>query len=590
MKPSIPPPMTAAQLSSVTGFPLLRVRDLEIHHGDRRLLSLPELEVRAGEIVGLVGESGSGKSLTALALLGLLPPELSRRGELHLGGLALEQLGEAEWQRVRGAGVGLVFQEPMTALNPLMPVGAQIEEALRLHDRGSAAERRAEVDRLLARVGLAEAGIDGRRFPHELSGGQRQRIAIAIAIACRPRLLIADEPTTALDVRSQAQILDLLRRLVREDGCGLLLITHDLGVVAETADRLVVLRRGEVQEQGPLLELLDPPTHPYTRELVERSRLAPAPVRPRVTARSGEREREPAVSGAGDCEAGDCEAGAAPLLSLRGIVCEYPAPDRGFFARGRALRAVDGVSLEVFPGERVGLVGESGSGKSTLLRTVLGLQRPSAGEIRLAGQRFTGAEAALRRRVQIVFQDPYGSFDPRWRVDRILAEPLHLMRPALDAQVAHARAVDLLEQVGLDASALRRFPHEFSGGQRQRIAIARALMVEPDLLVLDEAVSALDVSLRAQVLALLERLCRERGVATLFVTHDLAVVRAVTDRVLVLERGRIVEEGATAQVFAGPRHAYTQALLAAAPDLDRALAARRQIEAPVRTGVASLVE
>ena len=583
MKPSIPPPMTAAQLSSVTGFPLLRVRDLEIHHGGRRLLSLPELEVRAGEIVGLVGESGSGKSLTALALLGLLPPELSRRGELHLGGLALEQLGEAEWQRVRGAGIGLVFQEPMTALNPLMPVGAQIEEALRLHDRGSAVERRAEVDRLLVRVGLAEAGIDGRRYPHELSGGQRQRIAIAIAIACRPRLLIADEPTTALDVRSQGQILDLLRRLVREDGCGLLLITHDLGVVAETADRLVVLRQGELQEHGPLLELLDPPTHPYTRELVERSRLAPA--RARVAARAGERDREPAV-----CGAGDCEAGAAPLLSLRDIVCEYPAPDRGFFARGRALRAVDGVGLKVFPGERVGLVGESGSGKSTLLRTVLGLQRPSAGEVRLAGQRFTGAEASLRRRVQIVFQDPYGSFDPRWRVDRILAEPLHLLRPALDAQVAKARAVDLLEQVGLDASALRRFPHEFSGGQRQRIAIARALMVEPDLLVLDEAVSALDVSLRAQVLALLERLCRERGVATLFVTHDLAVVRAVTDRVLVLERGRIVEEGATAQVFAAPRHAYTQALLTAAPDLDRALAARRHSEAPVRTGVASLVE
>ena len=361
--------MTAPLPSSVTPLPLLRVRDLEIHHGERRLLSLPDLTIQSGEIVGLVGESGSGKSLTALALLGLLPPELRRSGQLRLDGLALEVLDESSWQRVRGAGVGLVFQEPMTALNPLMPVGAQIEEALRLHGRGSAAERRAEVDRLLARVGLAEAGIDGRRFPHELSGGQRQRIAIAIAIACRPRLLIADEPTTALDVRSQAQILALLKRLVREDGCGLLLITHDLGVVAETADRLVVLRQGEVQEQGGLSELLDPPRHLYTTALVAQSRLTPA----ETTAIDAEPSSSPTTSQSScDCDGAE----RAPLLSLRDIVCEYPAPDRGFFAPRRALRAVDGVSLEVFPGERVGLVGESGSGKSTLLRTVLGLQRP----------------------------------------------------------------------------------------------------------------------------------------------------------------------------------------------------------------------
>ncbi|ANH67098.1 ABC transporter ATP-binding protein [Mitsuaria sp. 7] len=569
---------------------LLRVRDLSLRAGERRLLFVPELDVAAGEIVGLVGESGSGKSLTALALLGLLPPELSRRGALHLEGVDLAALDEAGWRRVRGARVGLVFQEPMTALNPLMPIGAQIEEALRLHGRGNAAERRAEVDRLLVRVGLRTSGdgadeatgVDARRYPHELSGGQRQRVAIAIAVACRPRLLIADEPTTALDVRSQAQILDLLRRLVREDGCGLLLITHDLGVVAEMADRLVVLRQGEVQEQGPLRQLLDPPRHPYTRALVEQSRLSPA--LPRAAAPPGEGTAAAAgphphplpQAGEGVRQRGEA---VVPLLSLREIVCEYPAADRSFFRPGRRVRAVDQVSLDVLPGERVGLVGESGSGKSTLLRTVLGLQRPASGEVRLAGERFTGAETALRRRVQIVFQDPYGSFDPRWRVERILAEPLHLLRPALGGTQARERAVELLRQVGLEADALRRFPHEFSGGQRQRLAIARALMVEPDLLVLDEAVSALDVSLRAQVLTLLERLCRERGVATLFVTHDLAVVRAVTDRVIVLQQGRVVEEGATAEVFAAPRHAYTQALLAAAPDLDRALAARRRAEA-----------
>ncbi|WP_377154364.1 dipeptide ABC transporter ATP-binding protein [Roseateles sp. UC29_93] len=555
---------------SPPGAALLRVRDLSLQAGERRLLFVPELDVAAGEIVGLVGESGSGKSLTALALLGLLPPELSRRGSLHLEGVDLGALDEAGWRRVRGARVGLVFQEPMTALNPLMPVGAQIEEALRLHGRGNAAERRAEVDRLLERVGLRTSGVaadkatgvDARRYPHELSGGQRQRVAIAVAVACRPRLLIADEPTTALDVRSQAQILDLLRRLAREDGCGLLLITHDLGVVAEMADRLVVLRQGEVQEQGPMRQLLDPPRHPYTRALVEQSRLTSA--LPRETPMAETSERDVPV---------------VPLLSLRAIVCEYPAADRSFFRPRRRVRAVDHVSFDVLPGERVGLVGESGSGKSTLLRTVLGLQRPASGEVRLAGERFTGAETALRRRVQIVFQDPYGSFDPRWRVERLLAEPLHLLRPALSEAHARDRAVHLLEQVGLGADALRRFPHEFSGGQRQRLAIARALMVEPDLLVLDEAVSALDVSLRAQVLTLLERLCRERGVATLFVTHDLAVVRAVTDRVIVLQQGRVVEAGATAEVFAAPRQAYTQALLAAAPDLDRALASRRRAEA-----------
>ncbi|WP_431262544.1 dipeptide ABC transporter ATP-binding protein [Roseateles chitinivorans] len=579
--PTLPPPAAT----------LLRVRDLSLQAGERRLLFVPELDLAAGEIVGLVGESGSGKSLTALALLGLLPPELSRRGALQLEGRDLGALDEAGWRRVRGARVGLVFQEPMTALNPLMPIGAQIEEALRLHGRGNAAERCAEVDRLLERVGLTSADVDARRYPHELSGGQRQRVAIAIAVACRPRLLIADEPTTALDVRSQAQILDLLRRLVREDGCGLLLITHDLGVVAEMADRLVVLRHGEVQEQGSLLQLLDPPRHPYTRALVEQSRLRPA--RPRESTPLGEGTAEvagphphplsqagegasPAVIGA---SGGRGEA-VAPLLSLREIVCDYPAADRSFFRPRRRVRAVDRVSLEILPGERVGLVGESGSGKSTLLRTVLGLQRPVSGEVRLAGERFTGAETALRRRVQIVFQDPYGSFDPRWRVERLLAEPLHLLRPALSEVQARERAVHLLEQVGLDAGALRRFPHEFSGGQRQRLAIARALMVKPELLVLDEAVSALDVSLRAQVLALLERLCRERGVATLFVTHDLAVVRAVTDRVLVLQHGRVVEQGATADLFAAPQHAYTQALLAAAPHLDRALAQRTACRRP----------
>jgi peptide/nickel transport system ATP-binding protein len=379
-----------------------------------------------------------------------------------------------------------------------------------------------------------------------------------MAIALKPRLLVADEPTTALDVGTQAQILALLQRLVREDGSALLLVTHDLAVVAELADRVAVLRQGRLVEQGEAVQVLSQPRESYTAGLLADSRL----------------RRDLPASASATRPATD----APPLLAVQALVREYRLGG-GLWTKPTRLRAVDGVSLTVQAGETVGLVGESGCGKSTLLRSVLGLEPLQGGEIRLRGQPCTGPQAALRRSVQIVFQDPYGSFDPRWRVGQLVAEPLHLLARRCDAAERRRRVGTLLEQVGLQAGDADRFPHEFSGGQRQRIAIARALITEPALVVLDEAVSALDVTVRGQILALLARLARQRGLAYLFVSHDLAVVRAFTERVYVMAQGRIVESGATEAVFSRPQHACTARLLAATPDLDRALAQRRQAAA-----------
>lgn len=528
---------------------VLALQQLRVSMGARTLVHGLDLQIAAGEILGLVGESGSGKSLTALSILGLLPAGARREGRILLQGLDLTQQTEPALNRIRGRDIGMVFQEPMTALNPLMPVADQVAEGLRLHHglgRQAALEQAAQ---WLERVGVPAAGAGLKRYPHQLSGGQRQRVAIAMALILKPRLLIADEPTTALDVSTQAQVLQLLRSLVREEGCALLLVTHDLGVVAELADRVAVMRQGRLVEEGATLSLLSHPRQAYTQTLVQHSRL------PRGTAPRAPLE-------------------APPLLELRSLVREYRLGGQ-LFSPAQRLRAVDEVSLQLQAGEIVGLVGESGCGKSSLLRCILGLDAPQAGEVRLLGQRFTGRETALRRVVQIVFQDPYGSFDPRWRVWQLVAEPLHLLGSRPDPQTCRERVGALLEQVGLSAADAERYPHEFSGGQRQRIAMARALILEPALIVLDEAVSALDVSVRAQILALLAQLSRDRGIACLFVSHDLGVVRSITERVYVMERGRIVESGATQAVFERPRHACTARLLAATPDLDRALAARR---------------
>ncbi|MEM1315511.1 MAG: dipeptide ABC transporter ATP-binding protein [Pseudomonadota bacterium] len=525
---------------------LLSLEGLHVDIGGGPILRDVSLSIAPGETLGLVGESGSGKSMTALSIMRLLPPGARMSGRVLLDGDDLAAKSEAEMCGLRGAGVGMVFQEPMTALNPVQTIGAQVAEVVRLH--------RPDLDETeAAREALARAGLPADRFPlsrypHDLSGGQRQRVVIAMAVALRPRLLIADEPTTALDVTTQARILDLLKSLAREDGAGLLMITHDLAVVAEMADRIAIMRDGEVVEDGETVSLFRGMRHPYSRDL-----LAASTHRPR------RRGRPP----------GDI------VLEVRDAVRDYRLPRQRLLERRRLFRAVDRASLALRAGENLGLVGESGCGKSTLSRAILALEPLQGGAVALGGRDFApGAAADLRRDAQVVFQDPYGSFDPRWTVADLVAEPFHLLDPRPSGPEKRARVERMLEQVGLAASDVDKYPHEFSGGQRQRLAIARALITEPKVVVLDEAVSALDVSVRARILDLLAELSERLDVSYLFISHDLHVVRAITDRVMVMKDGAIVEEGETEAIFAAPRHPYTRSLLEATPDLERALQAR----------------
>ena len=487
--------------------------------------------------------------MTALAVMQLLPEGAHCRGRVLLEGQDVLRLSEAQMCRLRGRAVGMVFQEPMTALNPIQTIGDQVAEPILLHEKVSRAEARARAREALARVEMPEDRFPLSRYPHELSGGQRQRVVIAMAIALRPRLLIADEPTTALDVTTQAQILKLLKRLVQEDGMGLLMISHDLAVVADMADHLVIMRHGEVVETGPSPELFRTMRHPYSRALLAASTHQPA------------RAAAPQE---------------VPLLEVAGVVRDYATARTGLWGKAGRFRAVDGVSFQIRRGESLGLVGESGCGKSTLTRAILGLEEVQEGTILLDGQPvFTGHKAnrAVRRRMQVVFQDPYGSFNPRHRVERLVTEPFHLLDEPPRGAARDAAIAGALESVGLTAQDRHKYIHEFSGGQRQRIAIARALIIQPDLIILDEAVSALDVSIRAQILDLLADLGDRLGLTYLFISHDLSVVRQVTDRVLVMQSGKIVEQGETAAIFDAPRHPYTQQLLSATPRLPDTTAA-----------------
>ncbi|MGD1881077.1 MAG: ABC transporter ATP-binding protein [Paracoccaceae bacterium] len=545
---------------------LLSIRNLNLSIHGTPILAGVSLEIARGQIIAVTGESGSGKSMTAFSVMGLLPKGAETTGEILLGNgtkaatgrrrhpgrdspagqsakTDILQMSETQLCDLRGNEIGMVFQEPMTALNPVQTIGAQVAETIRLHRDSSKAEAREQAAQTLARVGLPESRFPLSRYPHELSGGQRQRVVIAMAIACGPRLLIADEPTTALDVTTQAQILDLLKELTEEDQMGLLMITHDLAVVANMARHIVVMRKGQVVEQNDTRTLLSQMQHPYTKALFEAS------------------------SHQVDLPETRAE---TPLLQVQDVCRDYRLPRKTLFGRPGHFRAVDDVSFDIAKGERVGLVGESGCGKSTLTRAILGLENVEAGRITLDGAPvFSGGRPNLnvRRKMQVVFQDPFGSFNPRHRVDRLITEPFHLLERQPSAQEWQARIAESLMAVGLSPDDARKYPHQFSGGQRQRIAIARALIIRPELVIFDEAVSALDVSVRAQILDLIADLCRQYALTYLFISHDLSVVRSVTDRVLVMQAGRIVEQGDTEAVFTNPNHTYTRSLIKAAPVL-----------------------
>ncbi|HKI66857.1 MAG TPA: ABC transporter ATP-binding protein [Solirubrobacterales bacterium] len=547
--------------------PLLSVSDLRVgfvtEGGLVQAVDGVSFELAPGEVLAIVGESGSGKSVTAQTIVGLTgSPNARIEGSIRLGGAELVGAGERELQQVRGERVGMVFQDPMTSFNPVYRIGRQLTEAMPAHrPEVSRAEARARAIELLGSVGLPSPERQAGRYPYELSGGMRQRALIAMALMLEPEILIADEPTTALDVTIQAQILDLLRRLNRERGLATILITHDFGVVAEMADRVLVMHKGRIVERGGLDEVFYSPRDPYTRKLlgaVVRLDQAP-PLRP--------------------------SQGAAPLLEVSGLVKHFPVK-RGLLVDREVdrVRAVDGVSFSVARGETLGLVGESGSGKSTLSRTILQLLEPTSGSVRFDGREIAGLSRRqmrpLRAQMQMVFQDPYASLNPRKRIGQIVGEPLRI-QGVLSGRALRARVHELLERVGLSTAHYQRYPHEFSGGQRQRIGIARALALEPKLVIADEPVSALDVSIRAQILDLLAELQDEFGLTYVFVAHDIGVVRHVSDRIAVMHDGKIVEQGPADQVCERPSDPYTKTLLAAVPVPDpREARARRASSAP----------
>jgi peptide/nickel transport system ATP-binding protein len=515
---------------------LLRFDNVAVTYRGHSALEGLNLQLAAGEILGMIGESGSGKSTAALAAMDLLPAGATRSGSILIEGLDLSTLPEAQRDASRGGAISMIFQEPMRALNPLQSIGTQVAEAVRLHQKLSRRAVQTEAAALLERVGLPASKIAPTRYPHQLSGGQRQRVCIAIAIAGNPRILIADEPTTALDVTTQARVIALLVDLARERGMGLLLVSHDLALVGEVADRIIVLKDGRQVESGTAQQILSDPQQPYTQSLIASARYKPDVAGPKPSA--------------------------TPLLEVRGLQRSHRT--RWSWRRQAPIKAIDDISFSLIAGETLGIVGESGAGKTSLLRTILGLEKPDAGSVIFDGRNIyalSGSELrAHRRKIQAVFQDPAASLDPRQRIKTIVAEPLSLLPEKISAAEKRARVEAMLEKVGLSASDADRLPHQFSGGQRQRIAIARALILRPKLVVLDEAVSALDLSVRADILDLLANLAREFGIAYLFVSHDLSVMSAVTHRLLVLQNGKIIEQGPTAELLSAPQHPYTAQL------------------------------
>jgi peptide/nickel transport system ATP-binding protein len=564
----------------VTPEPLLDVRGVTVaFSGGPPVVNDVSYTVGAGEVVAVVGESGSGKTVTAMSLLRLLPDTATVSGAALLRGRDLFALTTAQLREIRGNDVGFVFQEPMSALNPVFTVGRQLVEAITTHRRVSSSAAAARAAELLTQVGLPDTRRMLRAYPHELSGGQAQRVVIAMAVANEPALLIADEPTTALDVTVQAEILELLRDLRSRLGVGILLITHDMGVVADLADRVVVMRDGHVVEQGSVTEIFTAPTQEYTKQLLGSVvSLSGIPVAPPDSPGDGELlgsgghvavASHPATRSVPDDPPAD-----EPTLSVSQLTVVY-----GGRLRSISVRALDRVDLHIGSGEVLGLVGESGSGKSTLARTVVGLQAATSGRILLSGRRLAELNRKDRRaalgRIGMVFQDPGASLNPRASIGVSVAEPLRL-HTSLRGKEIDARVASVLDSVSLSPELASRYPHELSGGQRQRVGIARAIMLRPALLIADEPTSALDVSVQARILRLLRDLQAELRFACLFVSHDLAVIEQVASRVAVLHRGHVVEMGPTADVLRAPLHPYTHRLLTSAPVADPQEARRRR--------------
>ena len=535
-----------SELPANASSPLIAVEDLvlALAASGRQIVKGVSFSVKPGEIVGIVGESGSGKTMAARALMGLVPPAVRvAGGSIRFEGREVTTLAPKELRRLRGSRVGMVFQEPMTSLNPSMLIGRQLDEGLALHRKLDKAARRALILDMLARVGLRDPEGALTSYPHQFSGGMRQRIMLASVMLLEPALLLADEPTTALDAVVQRDVLELMVGLTREHGTAVLMISHDLGMIARYCDRIIVMEQGEIVEQGLAADLLARPRHAYTRKL-----LAAMP------------QRGPVRSFA---------QAETPVVEVRDLTVDYGGR-QGFFRKEAAKRALHGISLAVMPRQVVAVVGGSGSGKTTLGGAIAGLVKPSGGQILFQGKPIDRSQAGwwdYRLNCQMVFQDPYSSLDPRMTIGELVAEPLRLV-PGMSGPEKTARMREVLAEVGLGDGFEDRYPHELSGGQRQRVAIARAVVRRPSFVIADEPVSALDVTVRAQVLDLFAELQRRHGFSCLFISHDLGVVEQVADRVVVMNEGRIVEEGTRDAVFDDPQHPYTRKLLSAVPGLE----------------------
>lgn len=560
--------------------PLLSVKDLivDFHtsEGVTRAVNNVSFDIPAGKTIGIVGESGSGKSVTSLAVMGLLQKPAAKipQGQIFFEGTDLLTLPETEMRKIRGNQISMIFQEPMTSLNPVFKVGDQIAEALRLHKNLSAKAAWDRAVELMDQVGIPRPAASAHKYPHEMSGGQKQRVMIAIAIACEPKLLIADEPTTALDVTIQKQVLDLLFDLQQKYKMSMMFITHDLGVIGDIADDVVVMYRSNVVEQNLAKEIFHSPKHPYTKGLLAcRPKLGANPKRLLTVSdfmdESGKEKTVTAARVEVFEKGSEKKIESDVILEVKNLVTEFPIKGGLFNRTVDHFRAVNDVSFKIRKGETLGLVGESGCGKTTLGRTILRLIEPASGQIIYNGKDITHIYAEelrlLRRKMQIIFQDPYSSLNPRMTVSEILTEPLVIHKIGNSKKERVDRARELMEKVGLNASQLNRYPHEFSGGQRQRISIARALMLNPEFIICDESVSALDVSIQAQVLNLLLDLQQEFGLTYVFISHDLSVVNFIADEVGVMNAGKIIEMDRASEIYKNPKEEYTRTLLSAIP-------------------------